>query len=203
MSKIIVLITCRAQICPKLFLAVMTLRYIAFILTKNWFGQTLAGMGNWYYMGRWVNVLNFRKKMFFKISTFFCFENDLSVIFGFITPKLITLPIFIKIQWTKLKLSMKMHCQDFQDDHQEDKGEGLLSKLLIAISQKLFEIEPWNLVLYLHSMYICSKFHWNLKRWVSGMSHCGISRSIFMAVQIIWIWKWKQNVWWKPCHTWI
>ena len=23
------------------------------------------------------------------------------------------------------------------------------------------------------------------------------------AVQIIQIWKWKQNVWWKPCHTWI
>ena len=23
------------------------------------------------------------------------------------------------------------------------------------------------------------------------------------AVQIIQIWKWKQNIWWKPCHTWI
>ena len=26
---------------------------------------------------------------------------------------------------------------------------------------------------------------------------------LFTAVQIIWIWKWKQNVWQKPCHTWI
>ena len=24
---------------------------------------------------------------------------------------------------------------------------------------------------HLNSMYICSKFHWNMKRWVSGMSH--------------------------------
>ena len=28
----------------------MTPRYIAFILTKNWFGQTWAGMANQYYM---------------------------------------------------------------------------------------------------------------------------------------------------------
>ena len=27
--------------------------------------------------------------------------------------------------------------------------------------------------------------------------------SLTTAVQIIWIWKWKQNVWRKPCHTWI
>ena len=24
-----------------------------------------------------------------------------------------------------------------------------------------------------------------------------------MAVRIIWIWKWTQNFWQKPCHTWI
>ena len=40
--------------CTKWFLAVMTPRYIAFNLTKNWFGQTWAGMRNWYYMGRWI-----------------------------------------------------------------------------------------------------------------------------------------------------
>ena len=49
------------------------------------------------------------------------------------------------------------------------KREGLLSKLLIAIFQKLFEIEPWNLVLLL-IFTVCSKFHWNLKRWFSDMS---------------------------------
>ena len=27
--------------------------------------------------------------------------------------------------------------------------------------------------------------------------------SSFTAVQIIRIWKWKQNIWRKPCHTWI
>ena len=77
-----ILITYHAQICPKWFLAVMTLRYIAFILTKNWFGQTWAGIGYWYYMGCWLNVWNFRKKKFFfqNFNTFFCFENDLSVI---------------------------------------------------------------------------------------------------------------------------
>ena len=73
-SKIIVLITYHAQVCPKWFLAVMTPRYIAFILTKNWFGQTWAGMGNRYYMGRCVNVWNFRKKFFFsKFQYFFLF----------------------------------------------------------------------------------------------------------------------------------
>ena len=46
----------------------MTPSYVAFILTKNWFRQTWAGMENLYYMGCWVNVWNFRKKSF-KIST--------------------------------------------------------------------------------------------------------------------------------------
>ena len=52
------------------------------ILTKNWFGQTWTGMGNWYYMGHhwvnvlnymshWVNVLNIREKKFFQnLNTF-------------------------------------------------------------------------------------------------------------------------------------
>ena len=53
MSKKIVLITYHVQTYTKWFLAVMTPRYIAFNLTKNWFGQTWAGMRNWYYMGSW------------------------------------------------------------------------------------------------------------------------------------------------------
>ena len=71
-SKMIVLIA-YAQICPKWFLTVMTPRYIAFIVTKNWFGQTWARMGNWYYMGCWVNVWNFRKKIFFSKFQHFLF----------------------------------------------------------------------------------------------------------------------------------
>ena len=86
--------------------------------------------------------IEFQKKFFQNFNIFFCFENDLSVIFGFVTPKLITIPVFIKIQWTKLEIWTKMHCQDFQDGRQEDEREGLWSKLLIVISQKLFEIEP-------------------------------------------------------------
>ena len=63
----------------------MTPRYIAFILTKNWFGQTWAEMGNQYYMAGPVGkcIDSQEKKCFLKISTVFCFENDLSVIFGF------------------------------------------------------------------------------------------------------------------------
>ena len=112
--KMIVLMT-YAQICPKWFLAVMTPRYIAFILTENWFGQNWAGMRNWHYVGHWVNVRNFRrKKSFFQnFNTFFCFENDLSVIFGFLTPKFIKVPLFMKIEWTKLKIWTKMHYQKF------------------------------------------------------------------------------------------
>ena len=89
-SKMIVLITYHAQICPQKFLAVMTPRYIAFILTKNWFGQSWAGMGHWYYMGRWVNVWNFRKTKFFiqNFNIFFCFENDLKCYFWIPHPKI-------------------------------------------------------------------------------------------------------------------
>ena len=72
-------------------------------------------MGNWYYIGRWVNVWNFRRKRVFfqNFNTFFCFENDLSIIFGFLTSKLLKVPIFMKIQWTKLKLWTKMHYHKF------------------------------------------------------------------------------------------
>ena len=45
-------------------------------------------MGNWYYMRRWVNVWNFRRKklFFFNFGNFFSYKNDLSVIFGFFSP---------------------------------------------------------------------------------------------------------------------
>ena len=61
-------------------------------------------------------------EVFFQnFNTFICFENDLTVIFGFLTPKCTTI--------------------NFQDPHQEGEREGLWSKLLITISQKIFEIE--------------------------------------------------------------
>ena len=65
------------------------------------------------------------------------------------------------------------------------KREGLLSKLLIAIFQKLFEIEPWNLVLLL-IFTVCSKFHWNLKRWFSDMSHFDVEFP-----------SWKRHLFWQ------
>ena len=65
------------------------------------------------------------------------------------------------------------------------KREGLLSKLLIAIFQKLFEIEPWNLVLLL-TFTVCSKFHWNLKRWFSDMSHFDVEFP-----------SWKRHLFWQ------
>ena len=106
----IVLIMYHAHTCPKWFMAVMTPTYIAFTLIKNWFGQTWAGMGNWYYMGHWLYVWNFRrKKVFFKISTPFLFWEWFSLTVGFITLKLINIPTFMKIQWTKPKTWMKMH----------------------------------------------------------------------------------------------
>ena len=39
-----------------------------------------------------------KKSLSQNFNTFFSFENDLSVIFGFLTPKLIKVLIFMKIQ---------------------------------------------------------------------------------------------------------
>ena len=119
-SNMGVLITYHVQICPKWFLAVMTPRYITFILTKNWFVQTWAGMGNWYYMSCWVNVWNFRKKNFFfqNFKTYFCFKNDLSVIFGFLPPKLIKYQFSQKFSEPNSKYEQKCLTINFQDRHQ-------------------------------------------------------------------------------------
>ena len=89
-SKILVLITYHAQICPKWFLAVMTPRYIAFILMKNRFGQVWEGMGNWYYMGHWINTWNFRKKrdFFSKFQHFLLFCEWFKCYFWISHPKI-------------------------------------------------------------------------------------------------------------------
>ena len=72
------------------------------------------------WLGQWVNVLIHRKKNVFSKYQHCFLSVDLSVIFGFLTPNLITVPIFIKIYGTKLKIWTKICCQDFQDDNQED-----------------------------------------------------------------------------------
>ena len=46
-----------------------------------------------------------------------------------------------------LKYEQKYTTTNFQDGRQEDKREELWSKILITISQKLFEIDASNLVL--------------------------------------------------------
>ena len=108
------------------------------------------------------------KTRFFSKFQHFCFENNLSVIFGFIKPKLIK-PIFIKIQRTKLKIWTKMHYHQFP--------RGRKRRIVVEIFNRNISETIWDRNLnfgtftYLHSTYICSKFHWNLRRWVPGMSH--------------------------------
>ena len=182
-SKMIVFIIYHPQICPKWFSAVMTPRYIAFTLTKNWFDQSWPGMGNWYYMGCWVNVWNFREKKFFsKFQHFILFWEWFNCYFWIPHPKLIKVPIFIKIQWTKLKIWTKMHHHQFP----RWPPRGWKRRIVVQtfnrnISQTIWDKsylvfgkldkKKFGTFTYLRSMYICSKFHWNLRRWVSGMSH--------------------------------
>ena len=109
------------------------------------------------------------KKFFFQnFNTFFCFVNDLSVIFGFLTPKLIKVPIFSE---PNSKYERKCTTANFQYGHWENEREGLWSKFLIAISQKLFEIEAWNLVLLL--IFILCTYAPNLiEIWKGGFQAC-------------------------------
>ena len=58
-----------------------------------------------------------------------------------------------------------------ENGRQEDEREGLLSKLLIATSQKLFEIEPWNLVLLL-IFTVCTYAPNFIEIWKSGFQAC-------------------------------
>ena len=86
-------------------------------------------------MGHWINVWNFRrKKVFFKMSTL---SFVLSVNFGFLTPKLIKIQIFMKNSGTKPKYERKCIITNFQDGCQENRRQSLWSKLLIAKSHKL------------------------------------------------------------------
>ena len=129
-------------------------------------------MRSWYYMGRWVNVWNFRKKSFLKnFNTFFCFENDLSVIFGFLTPKFMKVPVFIKVQWTKLKIWTKMHYHQFQRRAPRGRKRRIVVQIFNCNISETIELEAWNLVLLLIFTVCTYAPNWNLRRWVSGMSH--------------------------------
>ena len=106
-------------------------------------------------MGHWVNVWNFRKKTFFsKFQHFFLFWEWFKCYFWIPHPKINKSTNFHKNSVNQThNMNEKCTTISFQDGRQEDKREGLCSKLLIAISQKLFEIETWNLVLLLILQY--------------------------------------------------
>ena len=100
-----------------------------------------------------------KKSVFFlqNFNTFFCFVNDLSVIFGFLTQKLKT----------------KMHCYKFPRwPLTGQKRRTVVQTFNCNISETIWDRTlKFGTFTYLHIMYICSKSHWNLERWVSGMSH--------------------------------
>ena len=124
-------------------------------------------------LGKCINGILGKIFFFLNFNTFFCFENNLSVTFWFLTPKLIKVPIFIKIQWTKLQIWTKIHYHQFPRWLPRGWKRWIVVQTFNCnISEVIWD---WSLKFgtftYLHSIYICSKFHWNLKRWVSGMSH--------------------------------
>ena len=151
-----------SKIFPKWFLAVMTPWYIAFILTENWFGQT-------------------------------CFENDLSVIFGFLTQKWIKALIFMKIQWTKLKIWIKMHYHKFSRWSPRRWKRGIVVPTFdLNVSETVWDRSlKFSTFTYPHSMHMFH-FHWNLERWVSGMSHFDVEfpfhQIIFRKYHVVWWW---------------
>ena len=125
------------------------------------------------------------KKIFFQNFNTFCFENDLSVIFGFGTPKLIKVPSFIKIQWTKLKIWMKMHNHQFPRLPPRGRKRRIVVQTFNHdISETIWDRSlKFGTFTCLLSMYIYSKFCWNLKRWVSGMSHFDVEYPVDNSVK--------------------
>ena len=125
-----------------------------------------------------------KKRFFQSFNIFFCFENDLNVIFGFLTPKLIKVPIFIKLQWTKLKIWTKMHYHQFPRWLPRGWKRGIVAQIFNRnISETIWDRNlKFGAFIYLHSMYICSKFHWNLRRWVSGLSHFDVGFPLVLGL---------------------
>ena len=162
----IVLITYHEQKCPQLFLAVMTPRYIAFIPTKNCFGQTWAGIGNWH-MSHWVNVWNFRGSFFSKFQHFHLFWEWLNCYFWIPHPK--------------------MHYHQFP----RSPSRGWKRRIVVQtfnhnISENIWDRSlKFNIFTYLHSMYIHMFQIW-LKSEKVGFRHvplwCGISQNGYILI---------------------
>ena len=99
----------------------------------------------------------------FGISGKNCFFQNFNT-----SPKLIKAPIFSE---PNSKYERKCTTANFQYGRWENEREGLWSKFLIAISQKLFEIEAWNLVLLL--IFILCTYAPNLiEIWKGGFQAC-------------------------------
>ena len=122
------------------------------------------------------------KSFFQSFNIFFCF--DLNVIFGFFTTKLIKVPIFIKIQWTKLKIWTKMHYHEFPRWPPRGWKRGIVAQIVNRnISETIWDRNlKFGTFIYFHSMYICSKFHWNLRRWVSGLSQFDVEFPLVLGL---------------------
>ena len=58
-----------------------------------------------------------------------------------------------------------------------------------------------NFVIFQHSDRLTDSYFRTYNDYIHIILWC--LPYLSMSVQIIWIWKWKQNVWQKPCHTWI
>ena len=169
----------------------MTPRYIAFTLTKNWFGQAWAGMGNWYYMGHWINTWNFRKKrdFFSKFQHFLLFCEWFKCYFWIPHPKI--------NKSSNLHKNSVNQTQNMNNDYRKFprwslrrwKRRTVVQTFKCNISETIWDRSlKFGTFTYLHIMYIYSKSHWNLKRWVSGgMSHFDVE---FPKNNFLKIWYW-------------
>ena len=121
-----------------------------------------------------------KKKFFSKFQYFLLFWEWFKCYFWIPHPKIHKGTTFHE-NWVNQtqKYGPKCTTKNFQDGRQEDEKERLWSKLLIATPQKLFEIEPWNLVLLLISWHV-HMLQISLKFEKVGFRHvplwCGISR---------------------------
>ena len=118
------------------------------------------------------------KKFFFQnFNTFFCFVSDLNVIFGFRTPKVLKVPIFIKIQWTKLKIWTKIHYRKFTRwPLRGQKRRTVVQTFNCNISETIWD-RSLKFGLYLSSRYVYTYARNLIEIWV-GFRHvalwCGI-----------------------------
>ena len=118
------------------------------------------------------------KKYFFQnFNTFFCFVSDLNVIFGLRTPKVIKVRIFIKIQWTKLKIWTKIHYHKFtRRPLRGKKRRTVVQTFNCNISETIWD-RSLKFGLYLSSCYVYTYAPNLIEIWV-GFRHvtlwCGI-----------------------------